>query len=246
MRRQRDQTVLLDEAKKPFNVGAIMRTCDAVGVHSAHACWESAAENAGAEDGAERRQMLHQMRRSLKSASKGSSQWVHLDIHDTLPSAFDAIRAKHQGVQFLVTDVDPAAVDFRAVDFTKPTCLIVGSEGNGVSQASKEAADVLITIPMYGMVESLNVASATAVVLFESQRQRLAAGMYDRQSLTDAEVNESMVMCLCPEVYRWCVRENVRLPIVGEAGDIVDHEWSQLRQQVIANKQAAAAMANQD
>jgi tRNA (guanosine-2'-O-)-methyltransferase len=72
----------------------------------------------------------------------------------------------------------PAALDFRAVDYTLPTAVLLGTEETGVTEEAAAAADGWIAIPMSGMVTSLNVSVAAALILFEAQRQREAAGLY--------------------------------------------------------------------
>lgn len=97
--------------------------------------------------------------------------------HDTLAGAVTLL--KSQGMQILATHLSDSAVDFRAIDFTRPTCIIMGSEKTGISQEAIRLADQHIMIPMSGMVQSLNVSVAAAVILYEAQRQREAAGLYE-------------------------------------------------------------------
>ena len=70
------------------------------------------------------------------------------------------------------------ARDFREVDYTRPTAIMMGAELYGVSRGL-ELAHEHVVIPMMGMVHSLNVSVATALLLYEAMRQRQAAGMYD-------------------------------------------------------------------
>jgi 23S rRNA (guanosine2251-2'-O)-methyltransferase len=61
-------------------------------------------------------------------------------------------------------------------DFSGPAALIMGSEGEGMRRLTRETCDVLVSIPMFGSVESLNVSVASGVCLFEARRQRIAVG----------------------------------------------------------------------
>jgi len=76
-------------------------------------------------------------------------------------------------------------VDFRIPDYTLSSAFVMGSEEFGVSEEARTLVDQEITIPMVGMARSLNVSVATAVLLFEAQRQRQAAGMYQPRPLTE-------------------------------------------------------------
>jgi tRNA (guanosine-2'-O-)-methyltransferase len=71
--------------------------------------------------------------------------------------------------------LDDDTIDFREVDYTKPTLIVLGNEVDGVSEITKSYADKKVSIPMYGMSQSLNVSVANAVMLYEAQRQRQLA-----------------------------------------------------------------------
>ena len=98
-------------------------------------------------------------------------------------SAFKSRRSpaktqKMQNMQILAAHLSLEAVNYRDVDYTQPTCILMGNEKHGVSDEAASIADKHIIIPMLGMVQSLNVSVATAVILFEAQRQRRNAGLY--------------------------------------------------------------------
>ncbi|AWN21918.1 tRNA (guanosine(18)-2'-O)-methyltransferase TrmH [Deinococcus irradiatisoli] len=173
-RRQPDLSVLMDEVNKPHNFSAILRTCDAVGVLRAYAVPpQRSREGAGALP-------------TFNATSGSAEKWVQVE---TRPDALSAARElQARGVQVLATHLSQRSVDYREPDYTRPTCLLLGAEKWGVSDAAAEIADVNIVIPMFGMVQSLNVSVAAATILFEAQRQRLAAGMYDRPQLSAAEM----------------------------------------------------------
>ena len=76
--------------------------------------------------------------------------------------------------------------------------LYVGNEHRGVSDEAANLADETFLIPQFGMVQSLNVSVATAVILYEAMRQRVAAGMYDKSEL-DTNILEKMID-------NWCER----------------------------------------
>ena len=161
--RQPTLSVLMDEVNKPHNFSAILRTCDAVGVLTAHAV----PPHNGSEPG---------LLPTFNATSGSAEKWVKVQPH---PDAVSAVRQlQSSGVQVLATHLSQRSVDYRQPDYTRPTCILLGAEKWGVSDEAADAADINIVIPMFGMVQSLNVSVAAATILFEAQRQRLAAGMY--------------------------------------------------------------------
>ena len=105
-------------------------------------------------------------------------------MYITISKTADAIAAlKAQGMQVLVTNLSDTAVNFTEIDYTKPTAIILGQEKFGTSEEALALADQDIVIPMVGMVQSLNVSVACSVVLYEAQRQRQLAGMYDQPKI---------------------------------------------------------------
>lgn len=163
-RRQPDLTICMEQVHKPHNVSAIIRTADAVGVHEVHAVWP---EN---------------RMRIMASSAAGSNSWVQVKTHRTIADA--VAHLKGQGMQVLATHLSEKSVDFRDIDYTRPTCILMGQEKTGITQEALNLADQDIIIPMIGMVQSLNVSVASALILYEAQRQRQNAGMYARDTST--------------------------------------------------------------
>src|SRR5690606_15953983 len=111
---------------------------------------------------------------------------------------------------------------------TKPTAIILGSEKIGVSEQAKALADQDIIIPMVGMVQSLNVSVACAVILYEAQRQREAAGMYQREtSSIDAQtINRILFERGHPVLAKVAKRKGLAYPALDDTGQIVaDEQW---------------------
>jgi tRNA (guanosine-2'-O-)-methyltransferase len=86
---------------------------------------------------------------------------------------------RNEGFAIVATAVGPESVDLYELDLALPTGLVFGNEMRGVSSEAQAGADVLTTIPMMGMVESLNISVACAVTLYEALRQRRLGGAYD-------------------------------------------------------------------
>ncbi|WP_135257807.1 tRNA (guanosine(18)-2'-O)-methyltransferase TrmH [Thermus caldilimi] len=162
-RRQPDLTVLLENVHKPHNLSAILRSCDAVGVLEAHAVNPTGGVP------------------TFNETSGGSHKWVYLKVHPNIREAFQYLKAR--GFAIYATALREDALDFREVDYTRPTAILLGAEKWGVSEEALALADGAIQVPMFGMVQSLNVSVAAAVILFEAQRQRLKAGLYEKPRL---------------------------------------------------------------
>lgn len=162
-RRQPDLTVLLERVHKPHNLSAILRSCDAVGVLEAHAV------------------SLEGRVPTFSETSASAEKWVPLITHADTPAAFEHLRSR--GFQIVATHLSERALDYREIDYARPTCVLLGAERWGVSDEAAQSADANIIIPMRGMVQSLNVSVAAAVILFEAARQRAEAGFYDAPRL---------------------------------------------------------------
>lgn len=206
--RQPDLTVCLERVHKPHNVSAIIRTADAVGVHQVHAVWPST-----------------RLRTQAASAA-GSNSWVNVKTHLSIASAITHL--KGQGMQILATHLSARAVDFRAVDYTRPTCILFGQEKTGITAEALAMADQDIIIPMIGMVQSLNVSVAAALILYEAQRQRQNAGMYCRtESVLDAEEQQRLLFeGGYPVLANVAKRKGLPRPEIDQQGQVVaDAAW---------------------
>ncbi|VFS55153.1 tRNA (guanosine(18)-2'-O)-methyltransferase [Leminorella grimontii] len=206
--RQTDLTVCLEQVHKPHNVSAIIRTADAVGVHEVHAVWP------------------HERMRTQVASAAGSNSWVKVKTHRDIQSAVGHL--KQQGMQILATNLSDSAVDFRDIDYTRPTCILLGQEKSGITKEALALADRDIIIPMIGMVQSLNVSVASALILYEAQRQRQNAGMYRREgsTLSIEEQQRFLFEGGYPVLANVAKRKGLPQPLIDENGEIVaDDAW---------------------
>lgn len=211
--RQPDLTICLEEIHKPHNVSAIVRSADAVGIQQIHAIWPD-----------------QQVKLSVSSAA-GSNSWVKVISHQSTQDAIAHI--KSQNMQILATNLSEHAVDFREIDYTRPTCIMMGQEKTGISQTALALADKHIIIPMAGMVQSLNVSVASALILYEAQRQRQLAGMYDRKHsiLSVQEQQEWLFEGGYPVLAEVAKRKGLSRPFINSQGQIeaTDDWWAQMQ-----------------
>ncbi len=197
-RRQPDLTVLLENVSKPHNFSAILRSADAVGVFEAHAVHPTGGVP------------------THHHTAAGTERWVYLRVHPDVETAIQHL--KDRGFSVYATRLSREAVDFREVDYTRPVAILLGSEKWGVSEEAARLADGSLVIPMLGMAQSLNVSVAAAVILFEAQRQRLAAGMYDRPRLDPETYQRVLFEWLYPELARELRAKGEPYPELDEEG----------------------------
>ncbi len=168
-KRQPDLRVFMERVVNYHNVSAILRTADAVGVLHVH--------------------YFHEGELPINDAvTRGAHQWLVLHREEDVARGLE--RLKSAGYQIVATGLFPETIHFREVDYTRPTVIVVGHELEGISEVVRQRADLIVKIPMYGMVQSLNVSVATAVVLYEAERQRVLAGLYDTPRLSAEEREE--------------------------------------------------------
>ena len=182
--RQPDLTVLLENVHKPHNFSAVLRTADAVGLFEAHAIFFNRKVD------------------TPHATAGGSEKWIRVRDHEDLASATEHLRSR--GFRLVAAHPSPDAVDYREVDFTRPTAILMGQERDGLTADALAAADERVRIPMYGMVASLNVSVAAAVLLFEAQRQRLEAGLYERCRLEPEVYERTLFEWAYPRLARRC------------------------------------------
>lgn len=201
-KRQPDLTVLAEAVHKPHNLSAMLRSCDAVGIGTVHAVNPTGGVP------------------TFNETSASAEKWVRLTVHPDLETA--AAQLKGQGMQLLAAHLSPEAIDYREADYTRPTCIIMGNEKAGVSAQAAALADRHIVIPMLGMVQSLNVSVATAVILFEAQRQRRQAGLYDQPRLPPEQIAQQAFCWLYPKEAARRIAEGKPLPALAADGSILD------------------------
>jgi len=201
-RRQPDLTVLAEDVYKPHNLSAILRSCDAVGIGTVHAVRPTGGLP------------------TYAATSASADKWVDVVVHRDVRAAVSTLATG--GVQVLAAHFSDDAVDYRDVDYVRPTAIVLGNERSGVTSLAASLADVRVVIPMLGMVPSLNVSVAAAVMLFEAQRQRRAAGAYARPRLDAKERSDAAVRWLYPdEAARWDAR-GLPYPWVDGHGHLVN------------------------
>ncbi|HHJ36621.1 MAG TPA: tRNA (guanosine(18)-2'-O)-methyltransferase TrmH [Gammaproteobacteria bacterium] len=201
-RRQTDLTVVMENVRKPHNLAAVARTLEAVGGLEIHAITR-----------------LTSIRLTQMSAG-GTKKWIKVSKHPTTEQGLGYLKQK--GFQIIATSLCENSKDYREVDYTRPTAILVGEELEGISEQAMQIADESISIPMAGMVQSLNVSVASALVLYEAYRQRMAAGSYDSCSL-DKETYMTLLFEAChPKIANCCQQKRIPYPAIDEDAQILE------------------------
>jgi 23S rRNA (guanosine2251-2'-O)-methyltransferase len=149
--------LVLDGVTDPHNLGACLRSADAFGVHAVIAPKDRAAGLSAV---------------AMKAASGAAESVPYLTVTNLARTLRDL---KDQNILIIGTD-DEATGTVMDADFTGPAALVLGAEGAGMRRLTREHCDLLVRIPMYGQVESLNVSVSAGVCLYEARRQRTQAG----------------------------------------------------------------------
>ncbi len=206
--RQPDLTVITDKVIKERNLAAIVRTCDAVGIQTLHSVSDT------------------ELYRTFRGTSAGAQKYVgvehHTNILDTVASF------KDKGFTVVAAHLSSSALNYKDVDYTKPTVLLMGAEAEGVSNEALKLVDTEIMVPMMGMVESFNVSVACAVILSEAQRQRQEASMYGRARLPNDEYKSLFFQWAYPRLAEFCDRKGVSYPDLDENDDLIPGAYPEL------------------
>lgn len=149
--------LVLDGVTDPHNLGACLRSADAFGVHAVIAPKDRAAGLSAV---------------AMKAASGAAESVPYITVTNLARTLRDL---KEQNILIIGTD-DEAPGSVMDADFSGPAALVLGAEGAGMRRLTREHCDLLVRIPMYGQVESLNVSVSAGVCLYEARRQRTLAG----------------------------------------------------------------------
>ena len=200
-RRQPDLTVIMDGVHKAHNLAAIARTCDAVGIGRIHAITDHS-----------------RIRLGHKKAS-GTEKWVDVSVHADVEDVCQELR--DEKFRILAACAGADAQEYDQIDYTVPTAIVVGNELDGLSARAIDVADCSIRIPVYGMVESLNVSVATALILYEAMRQRRTAGFYENRRINDEEFVRLAFEWTHPAIAAYCRRNGLRYPALDRKGGLL-------------------------
>nr|WP_259548585.1 23S rRNA (guanosine(2251)-2'-O)-methyltransferase RlmB [Heyndrickxia oleronia] len=149
--------IILDELEDPHNLGSILRTADAAGVHGIIIPKRRAVGLTAA----------------VAKASTGAIEHVPVARVTNLSNTIKEL--KERGLWIFGTDAK-GSQDYRTMDGKMPLAIVIGSEGKGISRLIKESCDFLVHLPMVGHVTSLNASVAASLLIYEVYRKRHPQG----------------------------------------------------------------------
>ncbi|MGA2586425.1 MAG: RNA methyltransferase [Candidatus Aminicenantales bacterium] len=169
--RQPDLRVVLEEVTNVHNASAVLRTCDAAGILN--------VDIIGSKDDP----------LPLNSAiTTRADKWLSYHYYR---STEDCLRSlKEKGSKIAVTHLGQEALEYTNVDYAQSIAVVFGSESEGISLEALRLADYKIKIPMFGMVQSLNLSVSVGIVLYEALRQRLGKGYFKEARLSPEEFED--------------------------------------------------------
>lgn len=166
--RQADLRVVLEGVTIAHNASAVIRTCDAAGI----LYLDLISPNP-------------ELLRFNEAISTRADKWLEIAVHPTPADCLGTL--KKAGFEIVATHLTCEAVPYTEVDFARPIALVFGSEAEGISDDCLAFADRVVRIPMFGMVQSLNLSVSVAIMLYEALRQRVAKGYADKARLAAGE-----------------------------------------------------------
>lgn len=175
--RQPNIAVVLENVHDSHNIGAVMRTCDSVGIQTVY--------------------LLNTEEIPLKNivlgkrTSSGSRKWLDVHLFRDRDKCFAALRQKFDKIYS--THMASDSVSLYELDLTESVVLVFGNERDGITQKTLELCDGNFLIPQYGFVQSLNISVSCAITLYEALRQREVAGFYGENTPLSAEQKENLV-----------------------------------------------------
>lgn len=162
-KRQRNITVILENIHNSHNVGAVMRTCDSMGIPEIYLL---NSDNPAAMKNF----------KLGKRTSSGARKWVDVFIYHDIPACVHDVRLKYD--RLIGTHIGSQTKTLYETDLTGSVALVFGNEAKGISGDLIAQLDANMIIPQVGMVKSLNISVACAISLYEAYRQRSVQDMY--------------------------------------------------------------------
>lgn len=178
LKRQLNITVILENIRDTHNIGAVMRTCDSIGIREIYAVYSDPEIN------------LKRMKLG-KRTSSGSRKWVRVFLYNELAPCIEAVRKKYDRI--LCTHLASDAQSLYDLELTGSIALVFGNERRGISDELLALSDGNFIVPQMGMVQSLNISVACAITLYECFRQRQAKGLYEENTTGSAEDFQTVI-----------------------------------------------------
>ena len=170
-KRQPSVKVVIENIHDPHNVSAIFRTCDAAGIPKVSLLYN-----------------VEKFPKIGKKSSASAYKWIEREKFKTVEECYSQLREEKFVIYASSLNADSKSL--YELDFTKKTAIVFGNEHRGLSEEAEKLADERFFIPMYGMVQSLNVSVSAAITIYEALRQRSLKGLYEKSEMTSKELKK--------------------------------------------------------
>lgn len=170
-RRQPSLKLVLENIHDPHNVSAIFRTCDAAGIPKVSLVYNVEA-----------------FPKVGKKSSASAFKWVNKEKYKSVAECYKDLHV--DGFKIFASSISSKSKNLYDLNFTGKIAVVFGNEHRGLSEEAIELADEIFYIPMFGMVQSLNVSVSAAITIYEILRQRLKEGMYNKTELSREEIEK--------------------------------------------------------
>lgn len=170
-KRQPSLRVVLENIHDPHNVSAIFRTCDAAGIPKVSLVYN-----------------LEKFPKIGKKSSASAYKWIEKEKFKTVEECYNQL--KKEKFVIYASSLNGDSKSLYDLDFTKKSAIVLGNEHRGLSKEAEELADERFYIPMFGMVQSLNVSVSAAISIYEAVRQRKNIGLYDKSESSSKELKK--------------------------------------------------------
>ena len=145
-----DFVVLLDHIEDPHNLGAIIRTCECAGITNIIIPKDRAC-------------LVNDI---VMKSSAGALNNVKIIMVSNLNNALNDLKKQN----YFIYSADMDGTDYRYLNYDGKKVLVIGNEGNGISKIIKENSDFIVSIPMYGKINSLNASVSAAILIYGMKR----------------------------------------------------------------------------
>lgn len=164
-RRQPDLTVVLENVNDPHNIGAVLRTCDSVGIKEIYVLYSDP-------------DLARHFMAVGKRTSAGSRKWVDVHLFTHAETCFETVKQRYGHIW--ATHLAADSCSLYDLNLSESAALLFGNEQHGLSEMALSYSSGNFVIPQMGMAQSLNISVACAVALYEAYRQREVKGYYDQ------------------------------------------------------------------
>jgi len=170
-KRQPSFRVILENIHDPHNVSAIFRTCDAAGIPKVSLVYN-----------------VEKFPKIGKKSSASAYKWIEKEKFKTIEECYEQL--KKEKFVIYASSLNGDAKSLYDLDFTKKSAIVLGNEHRGLTKDAEDLADERFYIPMFGMVQSLNVSVSAAISIYEAVRQRKNIGLYDKSETSTKELKK--------------------------------------------------------